>query len=118
MRTTPSTSSALALAAVVLGGCATSYVPADHWTYRGTDEALRSPPRVPRGELTGSEWIEALRASETLWWKERQVHIEHAKEGCARDTGESKTPGYWFGYSRAFKVCMEAHGWSEGRNPI
>jgi hypothetical protein len=118
MKFTPSLSSSLTLAAVVLVGCATTYVPADHWTYRGTDEALRTPPRIPRGELSGSAWIEAMRASEALWWQERQVQIDHAKDNCARETGASKTPDYWFGYSRVFKVCMEARGWIEGRSPL
>lgn len=118
MSATVNLSGSLALLAALLGGCATTYTPADHWTYSGSDEALRSPPRIPRGERTASEWIAAMRTAEASWWQERQGHIARAKDSCARATGDSKTPGYWFGYSRAFTACMAARGWTEGRSPI
>ncbi len=118
MSATAKLSLALALLAATLVGCGTTYVPQDHWTYSGKDEAVRSPPRIPRGALTASAWVEAMRASTALWWQEREVHVQRAKDSCARETGESETPGYWFGYARAFKACMAASGWTEGRSPL
>jgi hypothetical protein len=110
--------SAATLSTVLLAGCGTPYVPMDNWTYSGTDEGLRAPPRVPRGNLSESAWIAVLAESKTRWFGERDAVIEQAKENCVRETGESKTPGYWFGYSGSFKACMAAKGWSVGRSPL
>lgn len=110
--------STVALSAALLVGCGTPYVPMDNWTYSGTDEALRAPPRIPRGDLSASAWIEAMNASKARWFQERGEIIERAKDSCARDTGSSKTPGYWMGYSSTFKACMAARGWSVGRSPL
>ena len=109
---------ALALSGAVLTGCATPDVAMDNWTYSGTDEALRAPPRVPRGDLSGAAWIQALRENEARWFQERENLIQEAKDSCARETGASKTPDYWTGYSRTFKDCMRARGWSVGRSPL
>jgi hypothetical protein len=40
--------------------------------------------------------------------------VEAAKDACARETGESKTPGRWLGFSSAFMACMKARGWTPG----
>lgn len=118
MQATGRQAGALLLTGVLAGGCGTPDVLADHWTYRGNDEALRAPPRVPRGDLSGSEWIQALRENEARWFQMRGEVIEQAKDDCARATGASKTPNDWTGYSAAFKQCMAARGWIVGRSPL
>ncbi len=106
------------LTVVFLAGCETTAPIQDNWTYYGSDEALRMPPRIPRGELSSAAWMAKRQDSEAAWWQERERAIEQAKEACARETGESKIPGYWMGYGRAFSACMRARGWSPGRSPI
>ena len=59
-----------------------------------------------------------MRVSEAAWLEKREELIEQAKDACARETGESKTPGYWFGFGSAFKDCMKARGWSVGRSAL
>lgn len=108
----------LVLAVVLLAGCQTTAPIKDNWTYSGSDEALRVPPRIPRGELSSAAWMAKRQASEAAWWQERERIIEQAKEACASETGESKIPGYWMGFGRAFRACMSARGWSPGRSPI
>ena len=110
--------SVLALAFVCLAGCETTAMSKDHWTYRGLDETLRAPPRVPRGELSSAAWMAKLRESEAAWWQEREKAIQLAKDACALETGESRTPGYWMGFGNAFRECMKARGWSAGRSPL
>ncbi len=110
--------SALALTVVSIVGCATTSMSTEHWTYSGVDEALRVPPRVPRGELSTAAWMATRQASEAAWWQKREEVIEQAKDACARETGDSKTPGDWFGFSTAFRNCMKARGWTVGRSPI
>lgn len=107
-----------ALFTALLVGCETTYVLTDEWTYRGKDEALRAPPRVPRGDLSDAAWAASRHQSETRWLQQREEAIERAKDNCARETGTSKTPGYWFGYSGSFKTCMAAYGWSVGGSPL
>lgn len=112
--------SALALAGMFLAACGTtSTAPTtENWTYVGTDEAIRFPPRVPRGDLSVSAWMASRQMSEAAWWEKREAIIEQAKAACARETGQSPTPGYWMGYSGAFKDCMNARGWSPGGSPL
>lgn len=40
--------------------------------------------------------------------------VEAAKDACARETGESRTPSVWLGHSRAFMACMKTRGWGPG----
>lgn len=108
----------IALIVMCLVGCGTTSATQDHWTYSGLDEALRAPSRVPRGELSTSAWMARRLESEANWLQEREAAIELAKDACARETGDSKTPGYWIGYGRAFKDCMKLRGWSEGGSAI
>ena len=109
---------ATALTAICIVGCATTSMSTDHWTYSGRDEALRMPPRVPRGELSPSAWLARLKENEAAWWQQREALVESAKDSCARETGQSKTPGYWFGFGNAFEACMKARGWTVGRSPL
>jgi hypothetical protein len=44
--------------------------------------------------------------------------LESAKQACADATGESKTPGYWSGYGRAFVACMNQRGWIRVGSPL
>jgi len=44
--------------------------------------------------------------------------LESAKDTCARETGESKIPGMWFGYSSRFIACMNGHGWTRVGSPL
>ena len=111
----------LALFVMCIAGCATTSSTserAEYWTYSGPDEALRVPPRVPRGDLSAGAWMIQMRVSEAAWLEKREELIEQAKDACARETGESKTPGYWFGFGSAFKDCMKARGWSVGRSAL
>lgn len=110
--------SMILLSSVFLVGCGTPYVPMDNWTYSGKSEELRAPPAVPRGNLSGSDWIQAMNESKAKWFQERAEVIERAKDSCANETGASKTPNYWTGYARSFKACMLARGWTEGRSPL
>ena len=50
--------------------------------------------------------------------RDANLHLEEAKDTCARETGDSKTPGFWFGYSNAFMRCMTAHDWIRVGNPL
>lgn len=109
---------ALALVLACVAGCETTHEVREHWTYSGRDESLRVPPRVPRGELSAAAWMAERQAREAVWWQERERIIEQAKDHCARETGESKVPGYWFGFSRAFTDCMRARGWTVGRSSL
>ena len=96
-----------------MAGCASVITdPENNWTYRGQDPALQSPPRVARGELTTSEWLEKMRISHAAWGQERQVALERAKADCTQETGQSATPGFWFGHARAFASCMRGRGWA------
>jgi hypothetical protein len=105
-------------AVILLAGCGTTPMGTDHWTYSGTDEALRMPTRVPRGELSVAAWMAKRQIGEAEWWQEREALIERAKDACARETGESKVPGYWMGFGNAFTNCMKARGWSVGRGAL
>jgi hypothetical protein len=118
LRARPGRSAALMLSAALCAGCGTPDTLMDHWTYSGHDESLRSPPRIPRGELSVAAWMLAMHQAETLWWDERTRVIARAKETCARETGLGTAHGYWLGYPRAFKACMQASGWTEGRSPL
>ena len=71
-------------------GCGTPYGPLDKWTYMGSDRAWNDLPP-------------SRRYNEALGWEERQEVIDREKDNCAKETGDSKTPGYWFGYSSSFK---------------
>ena len=82
-------------------GCGTPYVPLDKWTYIGSNRAWNDLPP-------------SRRYNEALWWEERQAVIDREKDSCAKETGDSKTPGYWFGYSGSFKDCMKRRGWRVG----
>lgn len=101
-----------------LWGCAAPAPGGDYWTYIGRDESRRVPPRVPRGELSVAAWAVQRQLTEAAWWQERELWIEQAKSACGRETGDSGTPDPWWGYSRAFKACMEGRGWSVGRSPL
>lgn len=105
---------ALALALACLAGCETTHEIRERWTYSGRDESRRAPQRVPRGELSASAWMAERMAREAEWRQAREQIIERAKDDCARETGDSKVPGYWFGFSRAFTDCMHARGWTVG----
>ena len=112
---------AVALPALCFVGCATNSSTserAEHWTYSGLDESLRVPPRVARGDLSSAAWMAQRQASEAAWLQSREELIEQAKEACARETGESKVPGYWFGFGNAFRDCMKKRGWSVGRSAL
>jgi len=109
---------ALALAFACLAGCETTHEIREKWTYSGRDETLRAPPRVPRGQLSASAWTAERMAREAEWQQAREQVIERAKDDCARETGDSKVPGYWFGFSRAFTNCMHERGWTVGGNPL
>ena len=108
----------LALSAACLAGCETTPMIGEHWTYSGRDESLRAPPGVPRGELSVSAWMAERMIREAEWRQVRARIIEQAKDDCARETGDSKVPGNWFGFSRAFTNCMYARGWTVGRSPL
>ena len=112
---------AVALPVLCFVGCATnSPTPerTEHWTYSGLDETLRVPPRIARGDLSSAARMAQMQQSQAAWLQKREELIEQAKEACARETGESKVPGYWFGFGNAFRDCMKKRGWSVGRSPI
>ena len=108
----------LALSAMCIAGCAPVSPGNDRWTYSGRDEALRAPPRIPRGELSAAAWMAQMQISQAEWAQRREERVERDKDACARETGDSKIPGYWFGFSNAFRACMLARGWSVGSNPL
>jgi len=101
MNTLLKKSSAIILLTILSVGCGTTYVPRDEWTYIGSNRTWNDLPP-------------SRRYNEALWWEERREVIEREKDSCAKETGDSKTPGYWFGYSRSFKDCMKLRGWRDG----
>ena len=83
----------LLLAAVTcLCGCASGPVSEGNWSY------FPPGPFVPLKQVT-------------------EPDVEVDKDACARETGDSRTPGFWLGYSRAFMDCMKARGWRRVSNP-
>ena len=46
------------------------------------------------------------------------LDLDVSKDACERETGDSKIPGFWLGYSRAFMRCMNARGWMTVGNPL
>lgn len=79
----------LALTVACLSGCETTHVAQEHWTYSGRDEALRAPPRVPRGELSASA-LDGGEAGEGSRMVAGARAGHRAREGrlCARNRGE------------------------------
>ena len=94
-------STAILLLTILSVGCGTTYVPRDEWTYIGSNRTWNDLPP-------------SRRYNEALWWEERREVIDREKDSCAMETGDSKTPGYWLGYSRSFKDCMKLRGWRDG----
>ena len=107
-----------ALSAMCLVACAPVSSGKDQWAYVGRDESLRAPPRIARGDLSAAAWMAQMQTSQAAWFERREEAAELAKEACVRETGESKIPGFWLGYSNAFITCMLARGWTRGSNPL
>lgn len=107
----------LAVVSSGLVGCA-SVQTEDYWTYEGDDLALKSPPRVARGDLSREAWIAKMEESRETYARGKRLALNQAKEACAQETGKSLKPGFWFGHSSEIVKCMKARGWSEGRSPL
>lgn len=108
----------LSLAAMCLVGCGTTSTSKENWAYLGSDATLRSPPRIPRANLSSEAWLSKLRENEEAWRQKRQEAVEAAKDACARETGASGKRSFWTGYGAAFMACMNARGWSGLSNPL
>jgi hypothetical protein len=74
--------------------------------------------------ITGCAYDPAKRDNNWAYSGPEQIHVpmpealEAAKDTCARETAETKTPGYWAGYGSKFIACMNAHGWIRASSPL
>lgn len=103
----------LALIAAALFGCGTTSIANERWVYSGPDATLRFTARVAP-DTSPSEAARRYREYEEVWRQKIRDSVEAAKDACARETGESKSPGFWMGYSNHFLACMKTRGWSRG----
>ena len=115
----------LSLAAWLAVGCAAAPSSKDSWAYAGPDAVLNSPFMASRErqremveELGGkpgtpSEALQQkVRDEFEAWKKVRLDAVQTAKDVCARETGDSATPGFLGRYGEAFLACMKTRGWS------
>ena len=100
----------LLLGAIAVSGCGTTVPREPSWSYSG-------PPNSPPVNLIRNEL--ALKPGETqeAWNQRFEATLDAAKDACARETGESKTPGFWLGYGSVFMHCMRSKGWRTVSNP-
>ncbi len=74
--------------------------------------------------VTGCAYDPAKRDRNWAHTGPEEIHVpisealEAAKDACARETGDSKIPGYWSGYSDRFMACMKARGWIRAGSPL
>ncbi len=86
----------------------------DGWAYFGPDSKLKSPPRLATDDFPSEASQQRFRQAGKAWKEELEEAFEAAKDACARETGDSRTPGYWLGHSNAFIACMKAQSWLRG----
>ena len=86
--------------------------------YVGSDPALASQPPIPASRSEG--WQDRYRDEFQAWQQRRRDAVDQARYGCARETHESPTATFWFGYSNDFIACMKAREWSRSgvSNPL
>ena len=94
------------LAATSGSGCTTMPTHEERWRYIGPDAKLQQAHTISPHDYPGG----FPQYNETLRQKHSEA-IEAAKDACARETGDSRTPGYWIRYSGPFIACMQAQGW-------
>ncbi len=102
----------LSLAAVCICGCGTASTAKESWMYIGSDEKLKSPPRISADNAFSEVWHQRFRENMQAWQKQRHEALEITKDVCARETGDGRIPGSWLGHGTAFMACMKAQGWS------
>lgn len=109
---------ALWLTAACVAGCGTASASKRGWAYIGTDAMLRSPPPIPTGDYAPQVREQRYREIFEAWQQRRRDASQSAEDRCARDTGDSATPGFLIGHSKAFVDCMNAHGWTRVSDPL
>lgn len=109
---------ALWLAVACVAGCGTASTSKKGWAYIGTDAMLRSPPPIPSGDYAPEVRQQRYREIFEAWQQRRRDASQSAEDRCARDTGDSATPGFWMGYSKAFVDCLNAQGWTRVSDPL
>jgi hypothetical protein len=97
------TRAVLLLVAIIVAGCGTATTSPENWAYSGADRSLRSPPPIPRDNLSTEAWQLRIQQSLETWQRQRAEALEVAKNACA---------------GAVFMACMKAKGWSRVSNPL
>ena len=100
----------LLLGAIAVSGCGSTAPREPGWSYSG-------PPDPPAVNLMRNELAPKPGETQEAWNQRFQAALDAAKDACARETGESNTPGYWLGYGSEFMSCMRSKGWRTVSNP-
>ena len=85
--------------------------------------SLRDPATLFNSSLDGNvrraiDIHEGDEMNESAFKDLIRAAVEAAKDACARQTGESREPGFWLGYGNAFMACMQTQGRLRVSDPL